>query len=187
MLKIINDLQPFFEDCYRRINVREYAKIIGISPPTASKMLGLYNSEGILLNEAYKNYLFFYANKESGNFIGLSRMYWGYKLKEITSFMEKNLTSPAIILFGSLSKAEAKSDSDIDLAVFAAKRGLKFGTFEKKIKRNIQVFWFSSINDIKTERTVPQNDEFQVAAGNFNRRFFINGETEFFQCPDQSF
>jgi len=151
MLKIINDLQPFFEDCYRRINVREYAKIMVISPPTASKMLSLYNSEGLLLNEPYKNYLFFYTNKESRNFIGLSRMYWGYKLKEITSFMEKELTAPAIILFGSLSKAEAKSDSDIDLAVFAHKKELDISHFEKKLKRKVQIYWFKSIKDIKSK------------------------------------
>ncbi len=150
MLKIINDLQPFFEDCYRRINVREYAKLMGISPPTASKILDLYKSEGLLLNEAYKNYLFFYANKESRNFIGLSRIYWGYKLKEITSFMERELTSPAIILFGSLSKAETKPDSDIDLAVFAHKKELDVSPFEKKLKRKIQIYWFKSVEGIKS-------------------------------------
>ncbi len=150
MLKIINNLKPFFEDCYRRINVREYAKIIEISPPTASKMLDSYNSEGLLLNETYKNYHFFYANKESTNFIGLSRIYWGYRLKEMASFIEKELTSPAIILFGSLSKAEAKPDSDIDLAIFAHKKKIDISRFEKKLKRKLQIYWFKSVEGIKS-------------------------------------
>ncbi len=30
LLNIINDLEPFLEDCYERINVRKYAKILGI-------------------------------------------------------------------------------------------------------------------------------------------------------------
>ena len=48
MLEIINNLAPFFEDCYRRISVREYSKIIKVSPPTASKILMEYYKEGLL-------------------------------------------------------------------------------------------------------------------------------------------
>ena len=59
MLDILNNLGAFFEDCYRRISVREYAKIMNISPPTASKILTEYSKEGILIKEAERNYLFF--------------------------------------------------------------------------------------------------------------------------------
>lgn len=149
MLKIINGLKPFFEDCYRRINVREYAKIMGISPPTASKLLTYYNVEGLLLRERYKNYILFYANKESRDFIDLSRMYWRRKLREITSLLEKKLANPTIVLFGSLSKAEVRPDSDIDLAVFSVERVLDKKDFEKKLKRKIQIFWFESVKDIR--------------------------------------
>jgi len=46
MLNIINSLMPFFEDCYRRINVREYSRLRKSSPPTASKILFELNKEG---------------------------------------------------------------------------------------------------------------------------------------------
>jgi len=151
MLKIINDLKPFFEDCYRRINVREYAKITKISPPTASKTLDSYHHEGLLSKEKFRNYIMFYANKESKQFVDLSRIYWSIKLKELMDFMEKELTNPTIILFGSLSKAEAKCDSDIDLVVFAHKKDLDTGKIEKKLKRKIQIFWFASIKGIKNK------------------------------------
>ena len=36
---------PFFQDCYRRINVREYSRLMKISPPTASKLLSSYSQE----------------------------------------------------------------------------------------------------------------------------------------------
>ena len=151
MLSIINDLKPFFEDCYRRINVREYAKIMRISPPTASKVLASYNARNILLKDTYRNYMLYYANKGSQDFIDLSRIYWRFRLKELISFIEKELTNPSIILFGSLSKAEAKSDSDIDLVIFAQKKELDTRTFERKIKRKIQIFWFRSIKDVKNK------------------------------------
>ena len=151
MLKIINDLVPFFEDCYRRINVREYAKIIGISPPTASGLLNNYKNEGLLLMEKYKNYILFYANKDSKQFIGLSKLYWACKIRELVEFIAKKTTTPTIVLFGSLSKAESKINSDIDIAIFAIKRELDLNHFEKKLKRKIQIFWFQSINTIKNK------------------------------------
>lgn len=151
MLKIINDLSPFFEDCYRRINVREYAKIMKMSPPTASKVLDSYYSESLLLKEKFRNYIMFYANKDSKQFTDLSRIYWSIKLKELVDIMEKSIAAPIIVLFGSLSKAEAKEDSDIDLAIFAHKKTLDLSSFEKKLKRKIELFWFTSIKDIKNK------------------------------------
>jgi len=151
MLKIINDLTPFFEDCYRRVNVREYAKLVHVTPPTASKMLDYYTNKGLLLKTRYKNYILFYAEKSSKTFIDLSRIYWHQILKELIGYMEKQLVSPAIVLFGSLSKAEVKKDSDIDLAIFANERKLNIKNFEDKLRRKIQIYWFKSLTGIKNK------------------------------------
>lgn len=150
MLKIINNLRPFFEDCYRRISVREYAKVIDVSPPTASKTLTAYHAENLLLKTSYRNYILFYANKQNQTFIGLSRIYWGEKLHELVSLIEKKTINPTVVLFGSLSKAEAKPDSDVDLAVFATKKELNTSEPEGRIKRMVQIFWFRSIKDVKS-------------------------------------
>jgi len=149
MLEKINNLKPFFEDCYRKISVREYAKIIGISPPTASIVLSDYLKEGILKKEVYRRYHLFYANKESELFINLSKIYWSIKLKELSDYIEKSLVNPTIILFGSLSKAEAKEDSDIDIAIISEKKELNVNNFGKKLGRDIQLFWFNSLSSIK--------------------------------------
>ncbi len=151
MLKIINDLMVFFEDCYREINVREYAKIKKISPPTASKLLSYYYSEKFLMKRKYKNLLLFSANNQNKHFIDLSRIYWSERMKELIEFIEKRLISLTIILFGSLSKAEVKLDSDIDLAIFAHKKELNIESFERKFKRKIRIFWFKSVKDIKSK------------------------------------
>jgi len=151
MLNIINDLKPFFEDCYRRINVREYSRLIRISPPTASKILSKLNKEGLLLLEKDRNYIFYYANKNDRIFIDLSRIYWKVKLNALINFLDKNLTNPTIILFGSLSKAETKNDSDIDICALGHKKELNLKNFENLLKRKIQLFFFSSIEDIKNK------------------------------------
>jgi len=149
MLDIIDNLKYFFEDCYRRINIREYSRITKKSPPTASKLLQNYFKENLLKKEKTLNYIFFYANIESREFIELSRIYWNLKLKKLIDFLNEKLAEPAIILFGSLSKAESKQDSDIDLAVFVNKKELNLSKFEKELKRKIQIFWFKSIKEIK--------------------------------------
>lgn len=151
MLNIINNLKPFFEDCYRRISVREYAKIMKISPPTSSSLLNKYSDEGLLIMEKNRNYLFFHTNNKSKEFIDLSRIYWNYRLERLLNYLERNLMSPTIILFGSLSKAEAKSNSDFDLIIFANKKEINIRNFEENLKRKIQLFWFNSFKDIKNK------------------------------------
>ena len=154
MLTIINNLKPFFEDCYRRIHVREYARIMRITPPTASKLLNGMYKKGLLKKEVEKQYLLYYANKDSELFIDLSRIYWKYKLSYsgLLNFIEQQYLSPVVILFGSLSKAEVKKDSDIDLAIFTpTKKEIDLSRYEKKLKRKIQVFVFRSIDAVKNK------------------------------------
>ena len=151
MLKLINDLEPFFEDCYRRISVREYAKIMKISPPTASTLLKEFAKGGLLIKSSDRNYLFFNANIQNKEFLDLSRIYWRNKLSEVLDLIEKKVISPTVILFGSLSKAEVKNDSDVDLAILGVKKEIDFSILEKKLKRKVQVFWFKSIDDIKNK------------------------------------
>ena len=151
MLEIINNLVYFFEDCYRRISVREYAKIIKVSPPTASKILMEYYKEGLLKRQEDRNYLFFFANKENKVFIRLSNIYWMDRLKEVVEYIENKTVNPTIILFGSLSKAEVTPESDIDIAIISSKKNISLEDYEKKLKRKIQVFWFDNLSKIPKE------------------------------------
>jgi len=151
MLNLINNLKPFFKDCYRRISVREYSRIIKVSPPTASKILFSFYKEGLLVMEKDRNYIFFYANKENKDFIDLSRAYWRTQLNELITYFEKNIVNPAVVLFGSLSKAEVTKNSDVDITIFGNKKELNLKNFESKLNRKIQVLWFNSINDISNK------------------------------------
>ncbi|MEM4282488.1 MAG: nucleotidyltransferase domain-containing protein [Candidatus Woesearchaeota archaeon] len=154
MLEIFNTLKPFFEDCYSRINVREYARIQKISPPTASKILENLYKEGLLKKEKEKIYNYYFVNKDSELFVELSRIYWKKILEDsgLLKELEKNLLTPIVYLFGSLSKGEAKIDSDIDLAIFTpTKKEINLEKFEKLLKRRIQIFVFRGIEDVKSE------------------------------------
>lgn len=152
MLEIFDNLKPFLEDNYRRFNVREYARIRGISAPTASVLLSRLNKEGLLNREEERNYIYYFANKENRLFISLLRTYWLLKFEEngLIEYLEKELITPLVILFGSFSKAEVKEGSDIDVALFTPSRNkLDLGKFEKKLGRKIQLFLFKDRKDVK--------------------------------------
>ena len=151
MLEIINILKPFFEDCYREISVREYSREMKISPPTASKMLKEYEKEGLLNMREERRYILFRANRESKVLMDLSRVYWSTRLKVVVEYLNKELNYPTIILFGSLIKLETKSDSDIDIAIIGSDKEKSLKSFEKNLKREIQILYFRSFRAIKNE------------------------------------
>jgi predicted nucleotidyltransferase len=155
MIEILNSMAPFMEDNYLRINVREYARILKISPPTASKKLQSYFKEGLLKKEVDRQYYYYYANRESKIFIDLQRAHWRIKI-ENSSFIkdiEQIFLNPVIMLFGSLSKVEAKEDSDIDIAIFSVtKREFDVSTYEKKLNKKIQLFIFKDIYSVTNKQ-----------------------------------
>jgi predicted nucleotidyltransferase len=152
MLKLINNLQAFFEDNYTRIHVRAYAKQINITPPTASKLLEEYFSEGLLKKEVDKQYNYYFANKESALFKDLQRTYWRAKLEPLINHINNNTITPIIILFGSTAKGELHKESDIDIAIITpTKKEIDFISIETIIQRRIQAFTFSKLEDIPKE------------------------------------
>lgn len=145
MLKIFNDLEPFFKDNYGRISIREYARIRKISPPSASTLLNELCKDGLLIREEEKIYIFFAANRENHLFVHLSRIYWYTLINKsgLLSYFNNELVSPLVILFGSFSKAEITQKSDIDIAIKAQKKKLNVTQFEKKLQREIQVVFYN--------------------------------------------
>ena len=170
MLEIFNTLQPFFEDNYRRINVREYARLRKISAPTASKILANLKNEGILKEEEDRQFRYYFANKDSALLVELSRIYWRLNLKKsgLLELLNKAFLSPVIILFGSMSKAEVKQGSDMDLAMFTpTKKEIKVEKYEKLLKRKIQIFIFPSIADVKNKELLNNILNGQGISGSF--------------------
>ncbi len=152
MLKIINYLEPFFEDNYRRVGVREYARIRKISPPSASKLLSELKKEDLLKMEEDRRHHLYNANIKNELFIILSGIYWSDKLKKsgMVEYINETFLEPVIILFGSFSKAEVNKNSDIDIAIIrkGARKHYDLYSYEKKLKRKIHSFDFRDLGEI---------------------------------------
>ncbi|TAL57589.1 MAG: MarR family transcriptional regulator, partial [Nanoarchaeota archaeon] len=67
----------------------------------------------------------------------------------LVDYLEENLPGTTIILFGSYSRGEDYSNSDIDIAVIGRKeKPLELADFEKKLERKITVNFYINPRDI---------------------------------------
>ena len=152
MLKLLNNLTPFIEDNYEEYGVREYAKLVKISPPTASKILKGFEKEGLLLSRPERKHILFRADRENKIFKTLSLAYWQIKLKDLAEFLSEEFNHKKIILFGSLVKTETKKDSDIDIVMITKfKKDIDLEKYERKLGKKIQPFTFKSLSSIKSK------------------------------------
>ena len=144
--KIDNILNLFIVDSYRKFNVREVARLVKISPSTASLYMNRFVKKKLLKKEINRNLILYSADQESREFRDMKTYENIKKIRNsgIVDFIEGELNYPeAIILFGSYAKGENKKDSDIDLFVLSeSKNAMNVEKFEKIIGTDIQVFIF---------------------------------------------
>ena len=159
MLKIFNELKPFMEDVYREHSVREYAKLVKVSAPTASTILHQFEKEGILTRRAQGVYIFFRANRESLLFKDLAAAYWRYALNIAFKPVHDLFLFKKIILFGSIAKAENKSDSDIDLFADSQKKEINLSQIESKLKRKVQIHFKDALKNTHLKKSIERGIE----------------------------
>jgi predicted nucleotidyltransferase len=153
MFNELNILKPFLEDPLKEFNVRELAKVIKITPATASKHLKYFTKESILKYRKERNYDLYKANIENQYFRDLKVYYSIIKIKKsnIIEELNKFYIKPTIILFGSTATGYDTKESDIDLVIISEKKDdfLKQKEFEKKLKKTLQIFIVKELKNLK--------------------------------------
>lgn len=145
MLKNNNNavLELFFRNPTKKFNVREVAKLAGITPPTASYKLKRLEKEKLIKKETKANLILHSANMDNKAFIDKKRINNLSLLynSEIIYFLKEEYDEPdAIILFGTYSKGEDVETSDIDIAIITNKdKDLDLTKYEKKFERRIHI------------------------------------------------
>lgn len=153
----INILKIFFEEPSKEFNVREIARILEISPATASKELKELSNRGFLKERKERIFIFYKANLESDEYRDLKAYYNLRKLKEsgLVDVLDKFYLKPAIILFGSAARGLDVETSDFDLFVVSEKtESFNAKNFEKKINRKLQLIVVKRVKDLKNEYLV---------------------------------
>ncbi len=156
MFKEFDMLKLFFEEPNREFSVREVARLVKVSPATASKQLNELVEKDILKERKERIFNLFKANLESYNYKDLKVYYSIRRLREsgLIDAINKRFLKPTIVLFGSISNGLDTETSDIDIAIISEFHDLEFPEikeFEKRLNRRIQIFSFHDKMDIKNE------------------------------------
>jgi len=138
-----------------KLNQREISLLLEVSPVAISKSLDdLEKGEFINVQKNKKmNLKLISLNRENSKILGFKR---SENLKNIyesglNKFLEENFPGASIILFGSYSKGEDISSSDIDIAIEDKEKNIDYEIYEKKLERNISLHFFNSFKKINKE------------------------------------
>ena len=158
MFKELNILKPFFEEPNREFNVREAARILKITPATASKKLKEFSKQSILKHRKERILELYKANLESYAYRDLKTYYTIRKLRNsnLIESLNEFYLKPAIILYGSSSKGMDTETSDIDLIIISenTKEFPKKKEYEKKLGKDIHIFAVKKLSELENKHLI---------------------------------
>lgn len=133
----------FFENPTKRFQLRELARLSGISTTgIKSALLDLLGAR-IITKTKEKNYEFYETNRNDEDYKFFKRFFNVRQLHDIgvIEHLEKELNHPeAIFLFGSAAKGEDVEKSDFDIFVLAsAKKDIDMEEYSRQLKREIRL------------------------------------------------
>ena len=124
-------------------HIRELAREAKLHPNTVIALTDQLAKEGIILKEKYKHLVEVYCNSDSEVYRRSKKIFNLARIHEsgILDFIINFYHNPkAIILFGSYSRGEDHSQSDLDIAIITTnKNNPKVSSFEKELHRKIHV------------------------------------------------
>ncbi len=136
-------MELFFRYPERKFHLRELERLTKLSMPGVRKIAKKLEKERLLLSEKERHVTNFYAARNE-KFVFLKRAYNLYSVfnSGLLDFLKDLYEEPeAIILFGSYSKGEDISKSDIDIALIASKReSPDLSVFENRLGRKIRLY-----------------------------------------------
>jgi len=153
MFKEINTLRLFLDNPSRDFNVREAARLLKISPATASKNLKALAEEGLLSEKKERMLILYKANLESRLWQDFKVFYNIHKIRDsgLIDALNKFYVMPAIAVFGSSACGTDIESDELDFLV-VSKNTRKFSRiqeFEKVFNKRIRLFAVKHVKDLK--------------------------------------
>lgn len=139
-----------------KLNQRQIAKLLKVSPTAIAKSIPKLEKESLIMKEKQKNInlILLMLNRDSKMAVQLKRAE-NLKLiyeSRLNEFLEEELPGATIILFGSYSRGDDTSSSDIDIAVIGRKeKEIRLENFEKLLERKIILNFYPSLKEIYKE------------------------------------
>ncbi|MBU0460848.1 MAG: nucleotidyltransferase domain-containing protein [Nanoarchaeota archaeon] len=139
-------LELFYEYPRESFTVRKIAKKTKIPKSTVQKYLLALKKKNLVTKDNQASTSLLFKTKKVNYFIE--------KIVEsgVIEFLDEQLKTDCIILFGSFRKGESEEESDLDIYVETHhEKELKLDNYEKKIKHKIDLHIHKSINDLPDE------------------------------------
>ncbi|MFH1669454.1 MAG: nucleotidyltransferase domain-containing protein [Candidatus Woesearchaeota archaeon] len=133
-----------FENPSKEFHIRLLARKTGLHPNTIITITDRLQKEGLLVKKKSSdtNLTLIRANTQNRQYKLQKTFYNINKINTsgLIDFLEKELSHPTIILFGSYAKGENHPESDIDLFIIAAeKKKIDANKYEDKLGVEIQL------------------------------------------------
>jgi len=144
-------IEYFFVKPNAKLRVRGIERTLKLPLPSVIRYCKELEKEGILTTIKTGNVNFYTANRSSEEYLLEKKLYNIKKIYEsgLVEYLRRELSNPAIVLFGSYSKGEDTEESDIDIYIETpSKKKVSLEKFEKMLKRRIQAFQQKNLNEI---------------------------------------
>lgn len=144
-------IELFFNEPSRYWHFKDIVKQARISENRANYWLKILLKEQIILYNKIRGKMPYYtANFDNPNYKTKKKL---YALEHFynTGFLKhlESLNARTIVIFGSFARADWHTKSDIDLLIIGEDKDLDKGKYETILKRDIQLFTFKNIKEIK--------------------------------------
>lgn len=157
-----------------RLRIRHIERKTKTALPSVIRYTKELNKEGILKTQKVSGVIFYSADRASKDYLLEKKLFNIRQLFDsgLVDYIIREYSNPPIILFGSYSKGEDIEDSDIDIYIESPKKqDISFEIFEKKLRRNIQIFKHRNIKGIRNMKL----------ANNIINGIVLNGFLEVFK------
>ncbi|MFT4261705.1 MAG: nucleotidyltransferase domain-containing protein [Candidatus Woesearchaeota archaeon] len=140
-------LRLFLEEPTMHFRFKDIKEKVKISDHHISNWLKKLIEQKIII----KHKKYYKSNYEHYNYKNIKKIYALNNLYK-TGFLDSlcSLEAELIIIFGSYSKSDWHKESDIDIFILGNHRNLDKNKYEKIFRKNIQIFGFETVNEIKS-------------------------------------
>ncbi|MBS1267302.1 MAG: hypothetical protein MAG795_01274 [Candidatus Woesearchaeota archaeon] len=135
------------------IHIRRLATILKVSPNSIRNWAKELLKQELIVRREHANLIEFRGNLENKDFIRKKQVYnlGNIYNSGIVDFLSDYFSGATIILFGSYSRGEDYSESDIDIAVItSSNQRPELSKYEKKLKRRVELSLFTK-KDVSKE------------------------------------